>query len=280
MMRKKVFISGASGYIGRHVVSALCNAGAEVIVLDRNADVLDQRAIRVKADIFSGSKTIFQELGCPDVCLHLAWKDGFVHKSDAHMENLSAHYVFLRDMMEGGLRQLAVMGTMHEVGYWEGAINENTPCNPLTPYGIAKYALRKSTFFLAEKYGVCLQWLRAYYITGDDAANHSVFSKLLAADRQGQEFFPFTTGRNKFDFLDIDELAEQIAAVLLQTEIDGIIECCSGRAVSLGERVEKFIGDNGLKIKLKYGEFKEAPTESPTVWGSDEKIRKIMRNSQ
>ena len=35
------------------------------------------------------------------------------------------------------------MGTMHEIGYWEGAIDENTPCNPLSMYGIAKDALRR-----------------------------------------------------------------------------------------------------------------------------------------
>jgi dTDP-6-deoxy-L-talose 4-dehydrogenase (NAD+) len=47
-------------------------------------------------------------------------------------------------MVKGGLRQIIVMGTMHEVGYWEGEINDKTPTHPTSLYGVAKDALRKS----------------------------------------------------------------------------------------------------------------------------------------
>ena len=54
------------------------------------------------------------------------------------MKDLSSHVTFLNNMAAGGLSDLTVMGTMHEVGYWEGAIEDDTPCNPLSQYGIAK----------------------------------------------------------------------------------------------------------------------------------------------
>ena len=197
-MGKRILVTGAGGYIGRHVVSALCDKGAEVLTVDFRTDGIDNRAEILAENIFSGSKTIYQELGNPDVCIHMAWRNGFVHDSDAHMEDLSAHYRFLQGMIEGGLPQLAVMGTMHEVGYWEGAIDENTPCNPCSMYGIAKDALRRSVFLLAKKHGICLQWLRAYYIYGDDAKNHSIFTKLCEAEAAGKETFPFTSLRFYF----------------------------------------------------------------------------------
>ena len=84
------------------------------------------------------------------------------------MGDLSVHYKFLTAMIDGGLKQLAVMGTMHEVGYWEGAIDENTPCNPISMYGIAKDALRRSMIQYTQQKGCILQWLRCYYILGDD----------------------------------------------------------------------------------------------------------------
>ena len=278
-MSKKILITGAGGYIGRHVVTALCDAGAEVIAVDFRTDGIDPRAKSMVYDIFSGSANIYQELGCPDACLHMAWKDGFVHNSDAHMEYLSSHYRFLRDMVDGGLKQIAVMGTMHEVGYYEGAIDENTPCNPSSQYGIAKDALRRSLFQLLKGKDVCLQWLRAYYIYGDDKYSNSIFAKIVAAEEEGKKTFPFNTGKNKYDFISVDMLAQQIAACVMQTEVDGIINCCTGEPMTLAEKVESFIKEHHFAIKLDYGAFPDRPYDSPGVWGDATKIREIMKTN-
>ena len=276
MMSKKVLVTGAGGYIGRHVVSALCNLGAEVTAVDFRTDGIDPRARAMTYDIFNHSNNIYQELGSPDACLHMAWKDGFVHNSHAHMECLSDHYMFIRNMVEGGLKQLAVMGTMHEVGYHEGAIDENTPCNPISMYGIAKDSLRRSTFLLLKDKDVCLQWLRAYYIYGDDKRNNSIFAKLVVAAEEGKKTFPFTTGKNLYDFIEVDQLAAQIAASVMQTEVDGIINCCSGKPMSLADKVESFIKEHGFDIQLEYGAFPDRPYDSPGVWGDAAKIQMIM----
>lgn len=58
------------------------------------------------------------------------------------MEDLPSHYLFIKNLLEGGLKHIAVMGTMHEVGFFEGSIKEDTPTNPQSLYGIAKNALR------------------------------------------------------------------------------------------------------------------------------------------
>lgn len=275
-MAKKVLVTGAGGYIGRHVVKCLCDMGENVIAADFRTDGIDERARVISVNIFSGSEKIFEELGSPDVMVHMAWRDGFVHNSDAHMEDLSCHYTFLKNMINGGLKQLAVMGTMHEIGYYEGAIDENTPCNPISMYGIAKDALRRSIILLAEKSGICFQWLRAYYIYGDDARNNSIFAKLTKAAEEGKTTFPFTSGKNKYDFIHVDTLAEQISAVAVQTEVTGIINCCTGNPVSLADKVESFIKEHGFNIKLEYGAFPDRPYDSPGEWGDPAKINAVM----
>lgn len=279
-MAKKVLVTGAGGYIGRHVVTALCDKGAEVIGVGRHLSELDPRATVLKKDIFQKDDDIFASLGSPDVCIHMAWKDGFVHNSDAHLENLFSHYAFIRDMIDGGLKQLVVMGTMHEVGYYEGAIDENTPCNPVSMYGIAKDALRRSCFLLTKDRDVCLQWLRAYYILGDDKKNHSIFTKITQAAEEGKTSFPFNSGKNLYDFIEVTELAKQIASVAMQTEINGIINCCTGKPVSLAEKVEGFIKEHGYQIHLEYGAFPDRAYDSPGVWGNADKINAIMRQNR
>lgn len=278
-MKKRVLVTGANGYIGRHVIKALLGMGVSVIACDVNTDEVDSRAERVNLNLFCLPEgNVFEQLGTPDVCLHMAWRNGFVHNALSQIGDLSAHYNFLTAMIDGGLKHLAVMGTMHEIGYWEGAIDENTPCNPISMYGIAKDALRRSMMLYCKQKGCVLQWLRCYYILGDDKKNNSIFSKILLAAEQGKTTFPFTSGKNKYDFINVDDLSKLIASAITQDKVTGIINCCKGSPVSLAECVENFIREHNLSIRLEYGAYPDRPYDSPCVYGNPDKIKLIMKN--
>jgi nucleoside-diphosphate-sugar epimerase len=275
---KTILVTGAGGYIGRFVVKCLLDMGANVIAVDNNTENIDIRATRLEANIFSDNDNIFEELGSPDCCLHMAWRDGFIHNSEAHFQFLHYHYSFVKRMVDGGLKQIAVMGTMHEVGFFEGEINEDTPTNPSSLYGIAKNSLRQSLQTLLKDTDVVFQWLRAFYIYGDDLKSNSIFSKIIQAEQDGKEYFPFTTGKNKYDFITVDELAQQISLSVVQTEVTGIINCCSGTPIALCDQVQNFIAKNKFKIKLEYGAFPDRAYDSPAIWGNNQKISEIIKN--
>ncbi len=272
----KVLVTGAGGYIGKHVVRELLEYdGIEVIAVDLNTSNIDTRATVKQIDIFNGDNNLYYYLNEPDICLHLAWKDGFVHNSDNHIRMLFRHYEFLRNLINCGLKRVCVMGTVHEIGYYEGEVDEDTPCNPTTLYGIAKNSLRQMLFSLNNE-GLVVQWIRTFYIYGDNENNNSIFTKLILAEKNREKFFPFTTGKNKFDFIHIDLLSQYVVKTILQSKITGIINCCTGRPVMLKEKVEEFIKINKFNIKLDYGKFRERTDESPAIWGSNKKIKEIL----
>lgn len=273
---KKVLVTGANGYIGKHVVKAFLNSGYEVYVSDFGYKGVDERAKIIEYPIFNREKNIYEILGSPDVLVHLAWRDGFIHNSNSHMRDLSDHVTFLENMIDGGLSNLTVMGSMHEVGYWEGAVDEKTPCNPMSMYGIAKNALRQALLLYVKDKPVNLHWLRAFYIYGDDMRGSSIFAKLCQAVEDGKKEFPFTTGKNRYDFIHIDSLAEQILAASIQSEVTGVINVCTGETLSLAEKVESFIKEKQWDIKLKYGVYPEREYDSPEIWGDNTKIKAIM----
>ena len=274
----KILITGAAGYIGHHVVKAFCNAGHDVYVSDFSYKVVDERAKRIDVEIFNWEKDIYEQCGSPDVLVHMAWRDGFVHNSEAHMKDLSSHVTFLNHMIDGGLKYLTVMGSMHEVGYWEGAVDENTPCNPMSMYGIAKNALRQQLLLYTQNKDVHLHWLRAYYIYGDDARGSSIFAKLYQAAEDGKTTFPFTTGKNLYDFIHVDDLAQMIMKASIQGEVDGIINVCTGKPMSLADKIESYIKEKNMNIRLEYGAFPDRPYDSPGIWGDAAKIEAIMGN--
>jgi len=274
--KMKVLVTGANGYIGHYVVKALLDKNIEVVAVDMNDNNIDVRARIIKVDIFSGERNLYEVFGCPDACLHLAWQDGFIHNSEKHIKMLYKHYEFLNNLMDCGLRNLNVMGTMHEIGYYEGEVNENTPCNPISLYGIAKNALRQMLMVVCEEKKVDFKWLRAFYICGDDEKNNSIFAKIITAEKEGKEFFPFTTGKNKYDFIDVRDLAVQIVATVMQKEVTGIINCCGGNPVALKDKVEEFIERNKFNIKLRYGVYPDRKYDSPAIWGSVDKISHLI----
>ena len=275
---EKVLVTGANGYIGRHIVKTLLDQGYKVDACDLHLEGVDERANKVATPIFNGEADIYDKLGRPDICIHMAWRNGFVHNSETHIEDLYNHYRFLSTMISGGLKHVSVMGTMHEIGYFEGAIDENTPTNPSSLYGIAKNSLRQAMQLLVKDNEVVLQWLRAYYITGDDLKSNSIFSKIVKKELEGAKNFPFTTGKNKYDFITCEGLGYQIACVAAQTKVVGIINCCSGQPISLADKIEQFIKDNNLNIKLEYGVYPDRPYDSPGIWGNNEKIQMILKD--
>ena len=115
-------------------------------------------------------------------------------------------------------------------------------------------------------------------MVGNACFGNSVFSKILAADKKGQVLFPFTSGLNQCDFLDYDQFCLQTAAAVEQSDITGIINICSGRPQKLSDRVERFLQENNLKIRLDYGKYPDRSYDSKAVWGDSKRIDEIMKN--
>lgn len=273
----KVLVTGAGGYLGTGVVKSLCDDGVDVVAACHTSSCnVDKRACIKVCDIFQIQNPM-EYFEYPDVLLHMAWRNGFVHNNPSHITDLPHHYEFIKDIIKGGIKRVAVIGSMHEVGFYEGSIKEDTPTNPESLYGISKDALRKTVKLLCKEAHIPYQWIRGYYIVGNTEFGCSIFSKITAAEKAGEKFFPFTTGLNQWDFIDYDKFCMQVASIVEQQQINGIINACSGRPEKLADRVERFISEMGYSIRLDYGKYPDRPYDSKAVWGDNRKIQEIIK---
>lgn len=274
---KKVLITGSNGYIGSHLIKKFLDHDIDVVAVDLSNEWIDKRASFHSRDIFAGLQDLLVDV---DAVVHLAWRNGFEHNNLVHVESLPGHIKFVKEVVECGVPKIAIMGTMHEVGYWEGAVVADTPCFPQSFYGVAKDALRNTAQLLCCDSGTKLLWLRGFYLVGDNARSRSVFAKIEEAAARGEKRFPFNSGKNEYDFLKVDDAVEQMFYAIIQDEYDGIINICSGSPVSLGSYVESFIREINSDIQLEYGAYRDRPYDSPRIYGDNSIIAKIMAEAK
>lgn len=117
----KILVTGANGYLGRGIIKKLLDYGHDVIATGYSLTDIDERVEKKECDLFS-IKEPYEYFDHPDVVLHLAWKNGFVHNSDTHINDLPKHFQFLKKMGNSGVKKISVMGSMHEIGFLKAAL--------------------------------------------------------------------------------------------------------------------------------------------------------------
>lgn len=283
----KILVTGATGFIGDHVVQRLLERGHTVIAVARNekrASTLSwyPRAKFIACDIHSGGTDLTAEkLGRPDALVHLAWPGLPNYKSLFHYEDtLMADYFFIKSLVEQGLRQVLVTGTCLEYGMQKGCLTEDMPTIPTNPYALAKDTLRKFLQSLQKKTPFTMQWFRLFYMYGRGQNPDSLLAQLDSAIDRGDKCFNMSGGEQLRDFLPVEEVARRIASLAEHVESDGIYNCCSGVPISVRALVEKRIQEKNAKIELNLGFYPYPDYEPMAFWGDATKFADNIEETQ
>lgn len=277
----KIAVTGASGFLGRHVLSALLEHDVEIIAVTRDAKRLKglDPAVRVvEMDIACPANDSFMQIGSPDTLIHLAWDGLPNYKSRHHFETeLPRQYHFLKGMIDAGLSSLLVTGTCFEYGMQSGALAADLQTAPGNPYGYAKDSLRKQLDFLKSETVFKLTWPRLFYMYGEGQPATSLYPKLQEAVSRGDDTFNMSGGEQLRDYLPVEEVARQIVQLALAQRDIGAINVCSGKPVSVRSLVEKWKRDNGWEIELNLGYYPYPDYEPMAFWGERSELDVILK---
>jgi nucleoside-diphosphate-sugar epimerase len=279
---KYVLVTGATGFIGRHIVPALLERGYRVDAVARDPKKIQTMPWRDKVrffscDIHDPDLDITAELGTPDLLVHLAWPGLPDYQNLSHVEStLPADFRFIRQMVTSGVRQIIVTGTCFEYGIHNGMMNENRTTDPVTPYGLAKDTLRKYLQALQTVRPFSLQWIRLFYLYGPGQNPNSLLSQLDTAIDKGDPVFNMSGGEQLRDYLPVEEAAHRIATMAEHPDCEGIFNCCSSRPISVRHLVEEHIAQRKATISLNLGHYSYPAYEPMAFWGDGQKMRKIL----
>lgn len=278
----KIAVTGASGFIGRHVLAELAWHQVEIVAVTRNANRLASSGIAghiVEMDIAAPGEDCFDRLGRPDVLIHLAWDGLPNYKSLHHFEaELPRQFRFLKAMVEAGLPSLLVTGTCFEYGMQSGQLSEELVTLPSNSYGYAKDALRRQLEFLKAVKPFDLTWARLFYMYGEGQPKRSLYPQLKDAVLRGERVFNMSGGEQLRDCLPVEEVARQIVRLAVAKCNIGPINICSGKPVSVRRLVEQWLLENNWKIELNLGYYPYPDYEPMAFWGDRHKLDESSGN--
>jgi nucleoside-diphosphate-sugar epimerase len=277
----KVAVTGATGFVGRHVVAELERLGLSPTLACRSPSKIPPQVAShdvVAFDLNAPPADPFDTMGRPDVLIHLAW-GGLPHYESLHHfeDELPSHYRFLKAMVTGGLGNLLVAGTCFEYGLQSGPLAEDLEARPHNPYAYAKNALRIQLQYLQRERAFALTWPRLFYLYGSGQSGTSLFSQLSAAVERGDATFNMSGGEQLRDYLPVAEAARHIVALALNGRNNGIVNVCSAKPVSVRSLVERWIEENGWSIGLNRGYYPYPDHEPMAFWGDRQKMDRCLQ---
>ena len=242
---KRVLVTGATGFIGRHVLEPLLGRGYEVhgSSRSRRIDVPPDIVLHSVDLLAPGSPADLIRAVRPTHLLHLAWipDPGRILMALENLSWAAASLELYRAFVEGDGQRAVIAGSCAEYDWSYELLHETqTPSRPSTIYGAAKNAVRQAVEMAGRHSGVGTAWARIFFLYGPHEPRRQLVPEVASALLAGR-LVETTYGRQERDFLHVADAAEALAK-LLDSPVLGTVNVASGECVPIHHVVE-VLGD-------------------------------------
>ena len=299
MTSPRVLITGAGGFVGRHLAAALAAAGVDAAGLDRplaGVEVADDPLVRWRRELGTspgdGAATLADLLAAQSftaVC-HLAGQSSagasFADPAGTIAANVGGTVEVLealRRLKAAGrpVPRLLVVGSAEEYG---GAARPDRPCReddplqPLSPYATSKAAATQLTSQYHQAFGLPVLAVRAFNHTGPGQDRRFVFPAFahqIAAIEAGRQEPVLRTGNLTAcrDFLDVRDVVRAYTLLLERGRPGRIYNVCSGSALTIAGGLEILLGLSTARIEVTTDPSRLRPVDVPRLIGDPTALR-------
>lgn len=279
MSNNRILVTGASGYIGTHVMNLLINKNYEIHAISRfeKKNNIKKNFFWYQIDLLESNEIEkIIEKAKPKYLIHLAWKigSGLKHESTENDNWLFVSKLLINIFYKHGGKRILVSGTCAEYDWNYNFLTEGvTPLNPSNSYGKIKNELYNYLQSYCSSNNYSFVWPRIFFSFGPNQNINSLVP-LIIKNLINNEIVNTTNAEQKFDYLYIEDVALAIV-LLLESEYDGAVNISSGKATKLKQIISYIAEYFDKKELIQFGAV-QYPKDGPMRLTGDNEILKSV----
>ena len=270
MAARRILVTGASGFLGRHCVTALASAGAQVVALSRNGGAFPDGVEVLGCDLLDPASRRHALGAARAECLvHFAWhadaRDRW--RTPANLDWISASLALAQEFAAAGGKRFVFVGSCAEYDWSQPLLSEtDTPLRPATLYGAAKAATGMALAAAADALGIGFAWPRVFFCYGPGEPSGRLVLDLIAGLSRGERV-ACTDGEQYRDFMHASDIGRAISEIALGDGI-GPINVATGAAVAVKQVIGEVARQIGRPELVDLGAIVRSPSDPPLL-GAD-----------
>lgn len=271
----RVLLTGASGFLGRHVLAELRRRGVEVVAVGRTRPA-GYVGEFIAVDLLHADAAAVVAHARATHLLHLAWyaEHGAYWTSPLNLRWLEASVRLTEAFCTGGGQQLVAAGTCAEYDWASGYCREDdTPLIPATLYGTAKDATRRLLAAICAAAEVPFAWGRVFLPYGSGEDPRRLIPSLIDVFQGRRE--PFGVNAVAYrDFLHAEDVARGFVCLLF-AGASGNYNIASGQPMRIAEVVSRVAGALGGDARRVLDLSSARPGEPELLFGDNRKLKAL-----
>lgn len=266
---KRVLLTGATGLIGKYAIQPLLDAGFEVFAVSTKSEKekgQSEKGVNVfwiQANLldFSDVKKIFEQVK-PQYLLHFAWDTtpGTYLESNLNYKWLDAGLQLLKEFKSHGGKRAVFAGTCFEYEFKNEPLKEDAKTAPKTLYAKCKDSLHQQAQLYCKNNDISFGWGRIFYVYGEGEHDKRLFPNVINSLKSDKEVI-ITVGNLVKDYIFAADIAGAFVK-FLDTNVQDVINICSGKAVTIKEIVSLIAKKMGKEHLVH---FEDKPSKEPEI---------------
>ena len=289
---EKVFLTGATGFIGKELVQKLLGKRYDVHTLERY--VTGRYSFEGRKDLVNhygnlsdlpAIKNIIREVQ-PDYVIHLASISPVSFSYDHYIEVAETNYVGTINLAEACYRevphfkQFIMAGTSEEYGMTlkdrRKKLTEDSPLHPNSPYAVSKVASDFYLRYMYEAYNFPFTILRPYNTYGRRDNSHFFVERTITQMLKGKKVYLGDKSAVR-DWIYVDDHVDAYVKALGNTKVVGeTIQVCTGKGYSTEETATIIAKLTGYRGDIVWNATPKRPLDAPILVGDNSKARKLL----